>query len=367
MKAICHGLDLSDAVAKVLKATATNAANPIFECVKIKAEKDSLVLTGTDSELSIEKRIRADVMIEGEAVVQGRFFGEFVKTLSNEQVEINIAKNKQLKISFADGEADFSCYNLSEFPKIAEVDGAESMVIAKKDLRDLINKIVFSVSTDKARPNLQGVFFEIEKGELTGVALDGYRMAQCVKKLKSSSCETSLLVSARSLSEIRNMLDANDEPVCLHMTKNYLLVDLDHTKIVSRLINSDFINYRQIIPKSFESVVTVNKKSMEAVIDRACLVARNDKNNLVKLDIYNKRMEVSSATTLSSANEKVDIALDGKDITIAFNAKYLEDILHALNDDFIHIKFNTETSPCVITGQDAKGDYLYLVLPIRIN
>lgn len=174
MKLICNGNDLSDAVGKVFKAVGSKTTNPILESIKLKAESGALTLSATDQELFIEKSIPADVKIEGETLVPGRFFSEFVKKLNREQIELCLDENSRLLIKYQGNEGALSCRPADEFPVMPDVSDAQHFVIIKNELKDLIGKIAFSVSLDDARPMLKGVNLEVEENTLTGVALDGY-------------------------------------------------------------------------------------------------------------------------------------------------------------------------------------------------
>ncbi|GHV00781.1 DNA polymerase III subunit beta [Clostridia bacterium] len=366
MKVICEGLDLSDAVLKVIKAAAVKPVNPVLEGIKLKAEKDTLILTATDTELSIEKRIKADVKIEGEAVVPGRIFADFVRKINYENIEITVAEDGRLKIKYIDSEGVFQCYKKEEFPLLKAVDTAQSFTIIKKELKDLISKIAFSAALDDARPILKGILLEIDELTLTGVALDGFRLALCVKPIENSTAKMSAVIPAKSLTEIAKLLDDSEDPVTIYIQKNYLLADLKETRIVTRLLEGDFINYKQILPKDFTSTVTVNRAQIEDGIDRASLLARGDKNNLVKFDIKENLLILTSHSEIGNIREKVAAGLEGKDIVIAFNAKYFSDVLRNLSDEFIKIKFISPVSPCIVTGAQKEFEYTYLILPVRI-
>jgi len=366
MKIICNGNDLSDAVGKVLKAVGAKTANPILEGIKIKAENGSLTLIATDTELSIEKSIVADVKIEGETVVPGRFFGEFVRKLNREQITLTLNDKNQLKIQYDDSEGTLQCMNPDDFPQIKELSEAQNFVIYKNELKDLINKIAFSVSLDDSRPMLKGVLLEINNVSLTGVALDGYRLAKCVKPIESTTAMMSAVVPARCITEIAKLIEDANETVTIYIQKNYLMVDLIHTKITSRLLDGDYINYKQIIPSAFKSVVTLPAEQFEAGLERAILLARSDKNNLVKFDIRDGIMQLSSNSDIGNITEKIIIKLDGDDIAIAFNAKYFTELLRYVSCENIVIKFTTSVSPCVVVPSSANDDFLYLILPVRM-
>ena len=366
MKIICNGADLSDAVSKVYKAASARTTNVILEGIKLKAEEGSLTLTATDLELAIEKCIVADVLVEGETVVPGRFFSEFVKKLTYDRIELTLDESERLKIKYTDSEGVLQCMNASEYPEVKELGEAQSFTLTKKDFKDLVNKIAFSVSTDDARPMLKGVLLEIGEDTLTGVALDGYRLAKCLKPIKKTTAMMSAVVPARCLTEISKLLEDNEDEVDIHIQRNYMLVDLGHTRITTRLLDGDFINYRQIIPESFESTVTIPKDQFEAGLERAILLARADKNNLVRFDVKENVMQLSSNSDIGNITEKIPVKLNGIDIAIAFNARYFTELLRYIDCDNIIIKFINSVSPCVVVPADAVDDFTYLILPVRM-
>lgn len=366
MKLICNGNDLSDAVGKVLRAVSAKNANPILEGIKLKAENGTLTLIATDLELSIEKSIVADVKLEGETVVPGRFFGEFVRRLNKEQITLSLNEKNQLKIQYEESEGVLQCMDPEEYPQIKELNDAQNFTVKKRELKDLVNKIAFAVSIDDSRPMLKGVLLEIGNETLTGVALDGYRLAKCVKPIEKTSAMMSAVIPARCISEIAKLLEDSDDPVTVYIQKNYMLVDDIHIKITSRLLDGDYINYKQIIPTSFKSVVTLPSEQFEAGLERAILLARSDKNNLVKFDIKDGVMKLSSSSEIGNINENIVIKLDGDDLAIAFNARYFTEFLRFVLSENIVIKFTSAVSPCVVVPSGNEEDFLYLVLPVRM-
>lgn len=367
MKLICNGYDLSDAVGKVYKAVSVRSANPILEGIKLKAENGTLKLTATDLELAVEKLITADVKLEGETVVPGRFFAEFVKKLTQEQIELSLVSGNKLKIKYTDSEGELQCFSSDDYPEIKQLDGAQRFVIIRKELRDLVSKVAFSVATDDARPMLKGVLLEIDEVTLTGVALDGYRLARCVKPIESTTAKMHALVPARCLTELSRLLDDGDEPVEVCIQKNYMAIDIEHTRITTRLLDTDFINYKQIIPAYFETIATLPKEQFEAGLERAILLSRSDKSNLVRFELKEGIMQLSSNSAIGNITEKIFIKLDGKDLSIAFNAKYFTEVLRYIDSDSIVIKFTDSVSPCVIVPTGALEDFMYLILPVRMQ
>ena len=366
MKLVCNGNDLADAVGKVYKAVSNRTSNPILEGIRLTAENGSLTLLATDLELAIEKVIVADVKIDGETVVPGRFFSEFVKKLTKEEIELVVSDRNNLKIRYTDSEGVLSCSDSEDYPEINSLGVGQTFVMKSEDFKDLINKIAFSVSADDSRPILKGVLLEIGEDDVTGVALDGYRLARSIKPIISTTAQMSAIVPARCLVEIARLLDDSDEPVSITVQKNYLMVNLGHTKITSRLLDGDFINYKQIIPASFNTEVTLSKERFESGLERAILLARADKNNLVRFDIKENYMQLSSNCDSGNIVEKIVTKMDGQDLAIAFNARYYMELLRFVDSETITIRFTDQVSPCVVVPSDGKEDFMYLVLPVRL-
>ena len=365
MKVTCEGLDLSVATAQVIKAISSKTTNPVLEGIKLTAENDTLKLSATDLELAIEKTIKADVKMEGEAVVPGKFFSEFVRKLTNDRIELELNDKNQLKINYTDSESYVQCYNVKEFPNLEILGDSEYFVMSKKDFKNLVAKSIFSTALDDTRPILKGVCFEIGKEIITAVGLDGYRLALVKKPVKDSSVETRIVVPAKSLTEISKFLEDSDEEIKICVQKNFLMVDIDSTKIISRLIEGDFINYKQIVPSEFSTSIIISRNMFEEAIERTSILSRIDRNNLVKFEIREKILTLTSNSDIGNIRENIGIALTGNDLTIAFNSRYFSEGLRTMSDEAIKISFNTPSSPCVVTPVDG-DEYLYLILPVRI-
>lgn len=365
MEIICDGLDLSDAVVTVLKATSNKTTNPILEGIKLKAYNGMLELSATDSELSIIKRIKAEVLKDGEIVVPGNFFSNYIKRLTNEQLRLTVTDGKLLKISYTDSEGFIQCYNADEFPAIKKIEDENYFEMKQSDFKTLITRSIFAVAIDDSRPILKGVLLEVNDNKITAVALDGYRLALVKKNLSSSNLNSSIIVPSRSLSEISKLLNDSDDLVKVFVKENTLMINLDNVEILSRLLEGDFINYKQIIPTEFQTECVINKVQFDDTLDRASLLAKFDKNNLVKFEMKENNILITSNSEIGNIRENLPVNLKGNDISIAFNARYLSDILKVVNEEFVKLKLNNSYAPCIIEALD-NSEYLFLVLPVRI-
>ena len=366
MKLICEGLDLSDAVLKVIKATASRTTNPILEGIKLKASEDVLYLSATDLEISIEKSIPADVKIPGEVVVPGKFFSEFIKKLTNEKIELTLEDNNNLKIKYTESEGVVACYNADEYPGFKKIDTSSYFGITKNKFRNLINKSIFSVAVDDSRPILKGCLLEVHTDYINSVSSDGYRLSLVKQNVAFSNVETSVVVPDKSLREISKLLDDSEDIINVYVQKNYIMVDLGDTMVISRLLEGEFLNYNQIISATTpETVITVNKKQFEDSLERASLLSKIGQNNLVKFDMSEKTLCLTSNSEIGNIKENIGINLTGKDLVIAFNARYFMEAFRVNEDEFVKISFNSPTAPCIITATD-REEFLYLILPVRM-
>lgn len=360
----CQGLELSEAFLRVSKAISNKITNPILEGIKLVAEDNTLTMSATDTELSIEKKIKAEVKVEGETVVPGRFITEFVKKLTNSTIELEVNEKNQLTIRYEDSESVIQCYNPVEYPGFKKINTTEYLGISKKDFKTCVSKSIFSVALDDSRPILKGVLFDINNKELNVVALDGYRLAR-VKKNINSNITKSIVIPSRSLSELSKLIDDTDEIINIYIDEYTIMVDLGDTKVTSRLLEGEYINYRQIIPVNYETFVIVNKEQFEQSLERATLLSRASNNNFVKFDIKENTICITSNSELGNIKENLPVNVSGKDIVISFNPRYFLESLRVNSNEFVKICFNKSSTPCVIVPTE-EDEFLYLILPVRI-
>ena len=358
-------MDLAEAVAIVSRATNTRALNPILEGIKLTAKDGTLTLAGTDLEMYIQKTIRADIEKDGVAIVPGKLFNEYVGRLGKSSVKLNL-EGDNMCITHADNTCNFQCMLAIEYPDIVNINKKPHFSIKSEHLRDFITKTRVSVGTDDSRPILKGVLCEIGKDKITGVALDGFRLSKVEKKITNHADTTKVIVPARSFDEIRKLITDDNGEVSIIIDNRFFQVNINKTIFAGRLIEGEFINYAAIIPQNFESSAIVEKIAFEHAVERAGLLVRSDKINLITLHISDKIIGITSNNEIGRIAEKVPTNLTGKDINISFNAKYLYDVLKATNDEFLKINLRAELDPATI--ESAKpNDYLFLILPVRMS
>ena len=364
MKFVCEGMILSEAALTVSKACAVKTITPILECIKLKAENDGLTLTAYDGEISIEKKIVAEIIEEGELCVNGKTFSDFVNKIA--AFEVVIASDESgIVIRYADSESYMQTLSAADFPRLGDrtTEGKNYFETKEADLKSLIAKTVFCCATDESRPILKGCLLEIKEGKLTATALDGFRMAYSECEAGEGSGAMKLVCPARTLVEISRMLDG-DEPLKIYADKNLLFVAVKNTIITSRLYAGEFVRKENIFPIAFGTVVNVRRAEMIDSVERASVLIRGDKNNLISFDIKSNKIVINANSEMGKVEETVAADLDGKELKIAMNGKYLLDALKALDAEVITLSFNKEVTP--FTLQNAtEGGSQYLILPVR--
>lgn len=367
MKLTCESSALADALTQVGKALPLRRdTTSILNGIKLKAEGDVLTLNATDRELFIEKKIAAGIMVEGETVVTGRLLVDFSHKIDGEII-IDTTNEAQIKIAYGESFGFINTMDPADYPQFVKVADEKTFTISKREFKDLIKKIIFCAATEDNRPVLKGCSIEIGDGKMTGVSSDGYRLALCSKPISYDGEGIKVIVPARSMNEIGNLLGEEEDVIKISIEKNYFKVDMGDTKIVTRLIEGDYINYNKIIPTEYSTTVLVEKKALEASIDRAALTAKEDRRSMVKLEIKEKTMTISAESEISGVNERMRIELKGHDLNIGFNTKYLSDSFHAIGDEFIKLCFNSSVMPGVILPADEEDEgYMYLILPMKI-
>ena len=364
MKFVCDGMILSDAALTVSKACAVKTITPILECIKLHAENDGLTLTAYDGEISIEKKIVAEVIEEGECCVNGKTFADFVGKISSFEVVVASAEGG-VSIRYADSESFMQALSAEDFPRIGgrSTEGKNYFECKESELKNLIAKTVFCCATDESRPILKGCLLEAKDGKLSATALDGFRMAYSYCDSGEGSGEMKLVCPARTLTEIARMLDG-DGDLKIYADKNMLFVAVQDTVITSRLYAGEFVRKENIFPIAFTTKAIVKRAELIESVERASVLIRGDKNNLITFDISLGKIVITANSEMGKVEESVSADLDGKELKISMNGKYLQDALKALDAENVIMSFNSPVTPFTLENLGG-GRNQYLVLPVR--
>ena len=361
---LCEKQKLQDAIAITQKAITGKTPNPILEGIYIQASNNTITLIGSDMDLAIESKITGDVLQEGAVVIDSRMFGDIIRRLPDSEVKIEVLPNETILITCEKSEITVVYMNADEYPSLPAVKNDNEIEVPQTLLKDMIKGTVFAIAQDETRPILQGILFEVKDRKLNFVALDGYRLA-LKSEYVESDLETEIVIPGKTLSDVSKILDDSDTNVQITFSENHILFDLGETKIISRLLEGNFVNYKSLLPKEHKILVTVDKINLQSAIERASLMAKEGNSYLIKLDISSDKLLITSNSQLGKVKEEVPVELQGENIEIAFNSRYLLDVLKNVEDDKVVLQMTSSVSPCVIKAEQTDL-YEYLVLPVRL-
>jgi DNA polymerase-3 subunit beta len=257
-------------------------------------------------------------------------------------------------------------FDPDEFPQLPLIENPEEIEINKEIFKNMIRQTLFSVSTDETRPILTGALLEISEDRMSMVAIDGYRLAmKSIDHEGGASSKT--VIPGKTLSELLKILSATaGEAMLISITDKYIAFEINHIKIISKILEGEFIKYEQIIPSDFKTQLTINTVELLQAIERASLMTRESKSGTVKISFDSEYVEVSSISEIGSVSDKVRVKTEGDIFEIGFNPRYLTEALRVIDAEKVLIKMSSSLSPCIIKPSE-NDQYTYLVLPVRMS
>lgn len=347
--------------------TAINAKSslPILSNILVEAQDDNVVLTTTDLDIGIVSKIPIKPSMTGSLTIPAKKFSDIIKELPEEEViSISVKKNNLVHIEC--GKNVFKIMGLpkEEFPQLPEPKDKESITLEQKKLKNMINMTGFAVSHDETRYVLNGTLFIIKPTYIRLVATDGRRLAMIEDKMQlPKALERKFIVPTKAIDELDKILeDRGDVKICF--SENQVFFETPSTRLVSRLIEGEFPNYEQVVPKEAKDKVVVAKAALLSAIRRVALFTSTD-SMAIKIDLTKDKMVLSKSTPyLGEARVELDVEYKGKDISVGFNPAYLMDLLKNTDQEIINLELVDAEKPGVIRIGDS---YVYVVLPMQLE
>jgi len=356
--------ELSKGINTVQKGISSKTTLPILNGILMEAKEGQLKLTGTDLEIGIETSIECNVFEEGSIVITSKIFGDIIRKLPDMPVDIKVDENNSIHINCGNSKFNILGQPSIEYPQLPQIDDKNFFNIPKDLLKSMIKQTVFATAQDETRPILTGALLEINSNNATLVALDGYRLA--VRNVSINSNEDiKAVIPSKTLNEVSKILDDDDSDVNIMCTSSHVIFNLGKTVITSRLLEGQFLNYKDIIRNEYKSRVKVKTKDIQESIERASLLAREGKNNLIKFEISDDKLVITSNSEIGNVYEEIPIELEGNDLKIAFNSKYMLDGIRVIDSEEIVMNLVSNINPCIINPVD-DNSYTYLILPVRL-
>lgn len=356
--------ELNEAISIVTKAMPAHSSMPILEGIYLYASGSSLFLKCSDLSLQIETEIPAFVEEEGGAVFTGRTFPELVRRFNGAEVEFEGDKNS---VTLRSGRSTPSLQksDIKEYPEMKRVDEEFSAEIKQSSLKNMIRQTGFAVSLEESRPILTGICLEFRDDDtLQMVALDGFRVAIRREKIKNRTGVKSVVIPSRAMQEIEKVLSGDDD-IKLVFSSTHVKLDFGHTKIISRLLDGDYVNYAGFMRDQHTSHAVVECRELQDAIERVSLLAREAKSNSIKFSFTEDQLSLFANSEKGSIEDQINIQLMGKPIDIAFNSKYILDAVKFIDDEQACLKMSTSVTPLIIEPMEGNAFY-YMVLPVRI-
>ncbi|MCI5564934.1 MAG: DNA polymerase III subunit beta [Clostridiales bacterium] len=356
----------------VVRAIAPRPVKQAYDGVMIETDEAGLILTCTDGEISIKARVNAIIDEEGCALLPARLFAEMMRKQPAGEVDVRVDAQMRAAIRSRGSNTSMACMAAEDFPDIRDITAENHVSLPCRRLRDAIGRVQFAVSTDESRKILTGILMEVYPQQTLLVGLDGFRLA-----LQRIAAENALpptggkamlhiVVPGKVLGEVSKMLPDSDDNVEIVFNSSHAMYQFGNVKVYATLLTGEFIDYQKILPATWTTEVVVMRSMFSDAIDRCSLMAREGKNNMIYLKMLPEgRMELTANADRGDVHEELEIGIEGNELSIAFNARYLTDIIHNIDGERICMCFNSNVSPCMIKPVEG-NEYTFLVLPVRI-
>lgn len=366
MKATVLQTNFSHALNAISRIVSTRTTLPVLGNVLIDTTGGKLSLSATDLEIAMTAETAGKVEEDGKITIPARLLIDFVTNNSDENITINL-KDSTLGLRSKHYEANIKGIAAEEFPTIPKAPKSKFCSIKSDDLFDALKKVVMACANDDTRPVLAGVYTKFDGKTLTLAATDSYRLAEKKLDITETVEKKEIIIPARAMNELLRLLPSEKSAnVDMIIDENQVFFLIGNIQIVSRLIEGAFPNYEQIIPKEEKISLKSNLSETMASIKMSALFAKDIANN-IKLKVSKDKLQISStAKEIGDTTSQIKADVSGGEVEIAFNARYLLDVLAILPGDEVKMSFNDDSSPGVIRTKEDKT-YTYLVMPLKID
>ncbi|MFC1516990.1 DNA polymerase III subunit beta [Candidatus Margulisiibacteriota bacterium] len=368
MRFKCSKEDLINGIHIVEKAVAVRSTLPIVSNILVETVPNGVKLIANDLEIGIEYTLKASVAKEGSVLAPAKTFSGIINKLSTGEVQFEVEENGNIRITC--GQSKFSIHGLptDDFPVLPKVKGAQEFEIEAELLKEMIRQTIIAVSMDESKHVLNGVLIEVNKKEICFVATDGYRLAQRRGELnKDTGAKESFIVPTKVLSEINRAIQQKEfkGKIKVYFSKEQIAFTFDNVYFVSRLIQGQFPDYKQVIPKKTEAKIIIPRENLLRAAERSSIIASTSAN-IIRLETVNKKLHISANTPdVGNASELIDVEIAGQEKNkVALNVRLLLDALKSMDEEDVYLELTGALSPGILKPKN-KEQYLYVIMPIR--
>ncbi len=361
----------------VLRAISSKTTIPILTGLKMVVTDHSVILTGSDADITIESTLDASdssygLSIEepGAIVLPARFFNEVIKKLPDKQATIDVFNGLQVRITSGTAEFTINGQDANNYPHLPEVESENTVELASDMLREVIDQTRIAVSKQESRPILTGIHVTLNNGILTAVATDSHRLAQRKVELpETADRDFDIVLPGASMTELAKMIADEKDGVKMQITENQALFIFGNTHFYSRLLEGNYPETSRLIPESSDTRLEITASDLLASIERASLLSHESRNNVVKLSVNpENKIATVSGTSADVGNVEEEINADqivGNPLEISFNPDYMRDALKSFGQTKILISFTTALRPFTLVPTEEKANFVQLITPVR--
>lgn len=367
MKILCNSKKLVEAVSNVQRAVSSKSTLTALEGILLKTLENKISLCGYNLEIGITTEIEANVLEEGSIVLSAKIFSDIIKSAPEE--DITITTDEKLITTIKSGTSEFSIIGISieEYPELPTINDHEDFETESSELKSMIKQTIFAISENDEKPVNTGTLFDLKGNELNLVSVDGYRLAKRTEFLKNRTSQKSLhfVVPGRTLNEILKLIN-DDSFIKVSVGKKHIMFKVNNYCIISRLLEGDFLDYNAAIPKDKTTELIVNTRKFIESIERVSIVVTDRLKSPVRCLFSDNQIKMSCITAIGKANDEFDVDLNGSNVEIGFNNKYLLDALKNVESDQVKIEMDGPLKPMKLLP--VKGNsFVFLVLPVRLK
>ena len=370
MKFIVSSSALLKQLQHISGVISNNTVLPILEDFLFEIEKNKLTVVATDLETVMKVHLDIESKESGKFCIPAKILLDSLKNLADQPLTFDVDKNFSVEITSDNGKYKVMGENPDNFPKEPAADEASEFTITSSALVTAINKTIFAVSTDDLRPAMTGVFFELDKNSISFIATDAHRLVKYTRTDVSCPAKDSFIVPKKPLNLLKSALPDNEDSLEVSYNSNHLFVKHGGTELVCRLIDARFPDYKVVIPVDNPYKMNVNKNDFQNALRRLSVFS-NKSTNQVALNISGSELELSSQDVdyNFAGNERMACQYDGEDLKIAFNAKFLIEMLSGADTNEINMELSTPTKAGIIkpTETEKGEELLMLVMPLMLN
>ncbi len=367
MRVICARKDLFEGVQTAARAVSPRTSLPILSHLLIQTDGDKLKIAATDLEIGLECMVEANVLEAGSLTMPAKIITEVLSNLPETDVELTVDETNTVKLTCAS--SDFTILGLppEEFPILPEVQEEVKLTVEQDAIRDAIKKTVFAISQDESRAILTGILMQISDDGMKLVATDTHRL--CVTDcpvLEYTGNPTNSIIPGRAMNEVMRVLPEQGGTIEIGVSSSQAIVKVGNTQLISRLIEGQFPNFQKVVPQEHDKRITIPREQLLSTMKRVLIVARENNFRCV-LQSEDSKLTVSAESgNIGKAHEEVEVVREGDDFKMAFNSRYLIDVLNVLDFEAIEMELSGEVSPAVIRGQ-GQDEYIYVLMPMQVE